>query len=235
MSRSIGINTEPLDIHLYIDIEGRIRWKYSDNITHTNEQYSETISNKPDKKTYIETIFPNMYKISEYLLDCQTSNIVSNHNNYVAFDYLEYKKIYVNGIDRKNLWDHYIKNNSNDFLNYHLESRYIDGLINILKDAITKNYKEILISFKNEINLVNVNKYEMCKNEYEYSQNMIVFCDSLNVNTIFNINSVLLRNEAIIEFLDLIKQYKYTWRMAIINYIDNNYFNVTMSDIKLFE
>jgi len=245
--KNIGINTDPLDIILYIDLEGKIKWKFNDSIHITTNKDNVPLEEDDEEEDIVNTLFKNIYLINSTRthdfknISYNSKNIelldlnFTNNITYETFDYILYsKQNNITDSSREELFRQfdpkkYMVNNST-------EQMIISAIIKSLNEAIGKNLQDILLIFGNRnIAYGNIKDYKAKSKEFEHSEaKMILFCNSEKPNTIKDINSIYIKNDFFEVVLNEYHTSKTPYLLTLVNILNKNYFSCIISEVDIF-
>lgn len=243
--KDASTNTESLNIKLYIDEEGRIKWRFGDVLEtcepkEIGKQSNSKQSNSNDIREFHEPHIIEKYFSIAFLIDCIktyefASHIVQNNNSNIIlrvsnthdhFDYMNFMKLYSNVGNRNNAWKEYNLHNDQYklFNNMEKESRIFNKIINAINHAIGNSMKSCCIIIEDKLPLMHIITRA---HDALVSDITFVAIGEYNKNDIANVSDIyafMLMETAYEEFIDNLISSESTWKMAIINYIQQRYF-----------
>jgi hypothetical protein len=240
MSKSVGTNTDPLTVEIYVEnglIKGRIQMDEpickpiiecnikTDNIEIQCEQIYTINSNC--NYNFIHTNIPlTIVNNSEKILN----------DKYEYFHYIEYMKQYNIIGSRREIYNHYCRNKSNIMiLDYDLNASYTNALLKILNLAKNNNRSEIMIIFdQRNIMFSNIHKYNSSIKDYDFINAKIILSPIYVSNHIADIQNITIRSECYDELISSLSLNN-AWIMCFLNYIEKHLFEVLILDYNLFE
>jgi len=229
----IGVNTEPLNVEIYITSAGRISWRYG-TIDHVVPEPVKMTDEKHLINRHFNTIFTiNCEHISDFdtiplQLVIDTTHIQLPKVSYDSFDYIIFSQ--ANGLTSKHkAWSLYSNDPNNSYIvNYNEELAYINCMLKAVNDALSKTFDHCCIIFDNSIPspytiqqiikddnedytfTVVGNQNEHCSKEFKSISSIII---SLSIYELF------------IDHLLTCMHNVHTWRISILSFIEMNYFN----------
>lgn len=236
MYKSIGINTEPLDVEIYIEnglIKGRIVTLNNENIiTSTIKQVEE----KND--SILNNIFTNVYSFQtpEFNTFITTNyNIETNiqfSDRFEYFDYMKYALLHGIQNNKAYIYNHYSTNNSKETYRVDDIKPYTNDIINILMTAREKMMPQILIVFSKTPQFKIIDKYY--KEDVFDDYNMVASGMSYD-GTILNYDSVFIKEICYDELIELMCSNTAPWYIHMANYMNTNIFNTKILENHLFK
>lgn len=241
-TRDMETNTEPLNIEIYFDNDGRVKWRIKNPIINVESrkllELSEDSNNldEIEHQHMVNKYFGNMFLIgckemygfSTYHLILKYEHIDILHTTYDNFDYINY--IENNGLhmSRDKAWLSYLDNTNNYIVNYTNEYARINGIIEAVNMAISNSYENCFITFDD--NMPKMSEIQNVINNFneEYYYTIIGYKNDADPNQLRIIKSVIINRTFYDAFLDHLKESIKPWRMAILSFAEKNYFNTNI-------
>ena len=239
MSKSIGINTDPLDVEIYVEnglIKGRIVTLNNEIIQITATAQSTNVIEKQD--TILNKIFTNVYSFQTPVFNTFATtnyNIETNiqfSDRFEYFDYMKYSFKYDIYNNKAYIYNHYSTNNSNETYPIDDCKPNTSDIINVLMTAKEKLMAKILIIFSQTPQYQTIEKYfneDVFEDYYMVASG--ISCDG----SILKYDSVMITSQCYDDLIDLICNNKAPWYIHMANYMNSNIFNTKILDNNLFK
>lgn len=239
MSRSIGINTDPLEVEIYVEnglIKGRIVTLESNivnnvlnNIVNIVDEKQENILTKifTNVHSFTKPVF-NTFDVTNYniKLDMQFSD------RYEYFDFITYANKYNIHDIRSRVYNHYSTNNGNIVFQSDDSKPDTSDIINILMTARERMMDKFLIIFTNtpQYNVIDKYHHDDIFNDYD----MIASVTQIN-GAILCYNAIMINSVCYDELIESMSSGKAPWYIHVANYMDNNIFKTMITEEPIFK
>ena len=268
---SIGVNTDPMSVQLYFDENNAIKWKivfkneisseikYELNNSSNSSNNNQVLEIKNISEHLINKLFPNIYiingknmyqfKYNNIELLNEDNHIIQKEIDYTNFDYIKYNRLIGESLVKNISWKHYMKNikkNTNiDIKLNDIEISEINALINILNNAISLNYAQILIIFNDiTINYKNLSWLEKNITNYDIINSDILllkFIDNnqidkkiTSIGQINKINSFVIKKLLYNNLLKKLLEKNVSWETCLLQLIEDNPFRCNQINSSIF-
>lgn len=225
MSRDIGVNTDPLDVEVYIEnglIKGRIVMNNSvvSVVTNEEKEVDEHILNK-----YFGHVF-----LLDHSIPCNNEPIVKHNikfdiisnDDYEYFDFMSYAKRNNLSMTRRQIYNHYIRSGTELHTYLHNTDKFYD----ILLTAKEKLMDKVIIILADP---------QYVTIEYYYNNKTF---DNYDIVASINNNMyscVFIKSTCYDSLIDLIEQHKCPWYICVANYINQNVFTTYTTEEPMFK
>lgn len=234
MSRDVGVNTEPLNVQIYISNDGRICWRIDDIKISNNSNISpstvvETIEEKHLINEHFDNIFmincKKLYGFINMSIPVEGIIVQPPTITYETFDYILFCMQHEQ-MAKESAWRMFI-GGTECIVNYSNEMGYINAIIKTIDIAIGKSYKNCFIIFNDD--MPSMATIHQIVNDESDDLTLTVIGESYGYKKQFKSINALIINELIYDdFTNFLKEQIRTWRMAILSYVERNYFNVRL-------
>lgn len=242
MSKSVGINTDPLDVEIYVEnglIKGRIIMSGTNNSNNSNNISNVEIDIVEEKSENILTkIFTNIYSFTNPIFNTFDVTIydvnldIQFSDRYEYFDFMIYAEKYKIYDIRTKVYNHYSTNNSGIIIQNNNLKPDTSDIINVLMTARERMMNKVLIILKNTPQYDVIDKYHCNDVFIDYD---IIASVTQNNGAIICYNALLIHNTCYDELIELMNNSKAPWYIHIANYIDTNIFTTMITDEPIFK
>lgn len=233
MSKSIGVNTDPLEVEMYIEnglIKGRI-------ISTTIKNQIENTPIIDIEENILTKLFTHIYSIPQSPL---TNFTITNYNNNIVvsfndrfeyFDFMSYAQKYNIYMNRQDTYNHYCTHNNNIILKIDEKNMSTDHFLNIIMTAKERMMPQILIILGTIPHYNIIEQYE--KEDIFMDYNMIVSTKT-HKNIIIDYNALIIKNKCYDELITMISENMMLWRICIANYTNLHIFETFITEQPIF-
>jgi hypothetical protein len=241
-TKDVSTNTDPLNIQIYIDEDGRIKWRYGTSIIKSDYKSSELLEIAKDEDHREHII--NTYFEKAFLINCgdmvDFAHIVPEdshlsleleiNDTHDHFDYMQFMERY-SCLSRDFAWKEFNLNSEKyqHFTGIPYQKSSIGRIYNSLNTALGNSMKICFIIFDD-----NVPKMNVISRAYETlleDDNVFVAIGEHNpndINNVSNIYAVVISDSIYEDVMDEFRTSNLTWQMSIIDYIQQHYFTSKM-------